>query len=213
MPGAPYTNLWQLELSSPMLWARIHIPFRVDGYVECLYRGHQFTPSEKVTKALELRCGAVKEWLSRSGNCPLSISISYAPDYSDFDEDSSDDSSMDWPYFCSSEPLLSSITPFASRCRFLELTAPLTVNCELESILSDHPPLNLVHLRASICDWRASASIGGMGALRPSLELFGSPNLQHISVSLLSDNRLLAKSLHQHQKHHSFYLPNLLLRS
>ncbi|KDR83126.1 hypothetical protein GALMADRAFT_57218, partial [Galerina marginata CBS 339.88] len=54
-----------LALASPRLWARLHITF-------CDYYR---TFRARAEKTLQLRCEVVKEWLGRSGACPLSISL------------------------------------------------------------------------------------------------------------------------------------------
>ena len=73
-----------IALSSPRIWSKIHIPLPGDP---------SFTPRDeiitdglsrrrqKIASVLQLRCDAVRRWLSRSGTCPLSISIHH-PSYS-----------------------------------------------------------------------------------------------------------------------------------
>ncbi|KDR83129.1 hypothetical protein GALMADRAFT_58315, partial [Galerina marginata CBS 339.88] len=54
-----------IALSSPRLWAQLHITF-CDNYRAFRSRAE---------KTLQIRCDVVKEWLGRSGTCPLSISL------------------------------------------------------------------------------------------------------------------------------------------
>lgn len=66
-----------IAMASPCLWAQIHIPYRTAVKADSLAWGDLIVPFETITDVLELRCHAAQEWLSRSGNHPLSISISY----------------------------------------------------------------------------------------------------------------------------------------
>ncbi|KAF8899521.1 hypothetical protein CPB84DRAFT_1780520 [Gymnopilus junonius] len=52
-----------LALSSPCLWARVHITFN-DEYI-----------GPYNIRVFKLRCDVVKDWLTRSGHCPLLISF------------------------------------------------------------------------------------------------------------------------------------------
>ncbi|KDR83081.1 hypothetical protein GALMADRAFT_56814, partial [Galerina marginata CBS 339.88] len=73
-------SLWRsVALSSPRLWARLHIPFS-DDYLDAVTdEFHAGDNAEelrlKAIKVLQLRCNVVEEWLMRSGTCPLDISI------------------------------------------------------------------------------------------------------------------------------------------
>lgn len=180
-------NWRSLAFASPRLWARIHIPFRMAGDMHNRYPDYPNIPSQTVSAVLLLRCQAVNEWLAHSGDCPLSISIYYVPDYHGFHSDWSDEISTF---------LLKTIAQFSSRWRFLELNIPLEAYCELETILSLHPlPRRLVHLRTSICGRASQLN------LEPSLRLFESPNLRRISFVLPSTrgNNLLTERLHRYQ--------------
>ncbi|KAF4612936.1 hypothetical protein D9613_011085 [Agrocybe pediades] len=75
----------QIAFSSPLLWSRLYIPLLLE---EC--GGPSDVPSkpryrEEYMKALHRRRGlrgqAIKEWLQRSGNCSLSVTISCPSSY------------------------------------------------------------------------------------------------------------------------------------
>lgn len=107
-------STWRsLLLASPCLWARIHIPFLTEGSVYSEYPGHPAFSSDEVSDILQLRCHAAREWLSRSGDCSLSISISFASP--GFDDQQPDKTTM---------LLLESVILFSSRWRNLELHVP-----------------------------------------------------------------------------------------
>ncbi|KAF8891925.1 hypothetical protein CPB84DRAFT_1683133, partial [Gymnopilus junonius] len=74
-----------VALSSPALWARLHISFSHDhrglfrNYTPNLWLWSETNPSEvrqaKAIKILGRRVEVIKNWLARSGTCPLSISL------------------------------------------------------------------------------------------------------------------------------------------
>lgn len=75
-------SAWRtLAIASPRLWTRIHIPFMDIS----LHGGNAITtfaecppiPTQNVLDVLQLRCHSVGEWLARSGDCFLSISMCY----------------------------------------------------------------------------------------------------------------------------------------
>jgi hypothetical protein len=69
-----------IALSSPRIWSKIHIPLPGDPG---LYQENGLITDgtslsrlfQRIAGVLKLRCDAVRRWLSRSGTCPLSISI------------------------------------------------------------------------------------------------------------------------------------------
>ncbi|KAF8891942.1 hypothetical protein CPB84DRAFT_1683177, partial [Gymnopilus junonius] len=69
-----------LALSSPRLWAQLHITFCDDyrtsppPYTTLILDNDQELQLH-ASSVLKLRCEVVKEWLARSGSCPLSISL------------------------------------------------------------------------------------------------------------------------------------------
>ncbi|KAH9484810.1 hypothetical protein JR316_0001712 [Psilocybe cubensis] len=77
-----------IALSSPLLWARVHIEFSNDDLVPDIIED-QIVEDEfleyvmprmsksRVIEILQRRCEALEEWLRRSGACPLSFSLHY----------------------------------------------------------------------------------------------------------------------------------------
>jgi hypothetical protein len=73
-----------IALSSPRIWSKIHIPFPGDpsfstGYGIITDETTLRSRRQRYSALLQLRCDVVREWLSRSGTCPLSFSIIYPP--------------------------------------------------------------------------------------------------------------------------------------
>ena len=75
-------SLWRsVALSSPRIWTRLHIPLPGDPRLSSKYGKLEDQALDVRRRAffkmMQLRYQAVKEWLGRSGSCPLSLSISY----------------------------------------------------------------------------------------------------------------------------------------
>ena len=71
-----------IAFSTPRIWSKIHIPLPEDprfstGYGIITDETTLSSRRQRYTSLLQLRCGIVREWLSRSGTCPLSFSITY----------------------------------------------------------------------------------------------------------------------------------------
>ena len=125
-------SLWRsVALSSPRIWTRLHIPLPGDPRVSSNYVMINARTLElrrqKFSKTMALRCQAVKEWLDRSGSCPLSLSIAYPFDYAPpigNGEGEDDDDGAD--------PLFQIIHSSAPRWEHLNLSMPLSIYRKLE---------------------------------------------------------------------------------
>jgi hypothetical protein len=80
------TRIWSswraIAFSSPRIWSKIHIPLPGNpsfsrGYGIITDETSLSRRRQRYTGLLQLRCDVVREWLSRSGICPLSFSITY----------------------------------------------------------------------------------------------------------------------------------------
>ncbi|KAF8961805.1 hypothetical protein BDZ97DRAFT_1827250 [Flammula alnicola] len=71
-----------IALSFPYIWAKLYIPIAGDFHITYSskrdYTETFDTPEEEFVRVMETRCEVVEQWLSRSGSCPLSLSISYS---------------------------------------------------------------------------------------------------------------------------------------
>ncbi|KAJ7484550.1 hypothetical protein FB451DRAFT_1232847 [Mycena latifolia] len=107
-----------LSLSTPHLWARLHIvePTHLPRASLMLYE-------EKMAQRLEV----AKTWLGRSGQCPLSISLE--PGIV-LDSDS--------PY---DGLLLRALIPFASRWRHIKFTIPISTADTLSHLVENDVPI------------------------------------------------------------------------
>ena len=130
-------SLWRsIALSSPWIWTRLHIPLPGDPRLSSKYgklEDQALDVRRRVfSKTMQLRCQAVKEWLGRSGSCPLSLSISYPFGYISgiggaYINGAEDDEVAD--------PLFQIICPFAPRWGHLDLSMPFNIYQKLETRL------------------------------------------------------------------------------
>ncbi|KAJ6538785.1 hypothetical protein DFH09DRAFT_1041938 [Mycena vulgaris] len=95
-----------ISLSTPRLWARLHI-------VEPAEPSHwERIPHEVVEAKVVQRVEMTKTWLSRSGQCPLSISLECGPDKP----------RRNSPFYTGR--FLRALIPFASRWQHIHFTVP-----------------------------------------------------------------------------------------
>ena len=72
-----------IALSSPRIWSKIHIPLPGDpgvseGFNETITVETRLNDRrQRFAGVMKSRCDAVRSWLSRSGTCPLSLSVAY----------------------------------------------------------------------------------------------------------------------------------------
>jgi len=173
-------SVWRIiALTSPLIWARIHIP--LPGTPSLSSRIGIFSSAANArrhldfSKAMELRCQVVKDWLTRSGTCPLSISLSYptgsfgtAEQWEVFDNAAND----------VTEPLFRQILSFSSRWKHVELSMPFSVYQKLESHISGEALPLLNSLRGYI---ERNEPFSQDPAPFP-LRFLEAPNLQRLSL-------------------------------
>ncbi|PPQ86631.1 hypothetical protein CVT25_006815 [Psilocybe cyanescens] len=164
-----------IAMSFSSLWAQIHIPFLDEIEGRGRQRGDPVVSLEKIVDVLQLRCRAAQEWLSRSNDRPLSISISWHVQYFDLEMDSGTDQKDK-----TTIPILNILLMFSSRWRTLEFKFPVSVYHELESRLSAHTLPMLAHLRADIYQSMFESTISQVSS--PPTMLLRAPNLKRVSI-------------------------------
>lgn len=123
---------------------------------------------------MELRCRAVKDWLTRSGTCPLSISMSYSLDHVEATQHSGGFSES----HDAIDPLFRLIASFSSRWKLIDLTMPSPIYKRLESQISkDLLPL-LQSFRGNLV-WIYTEDTEGFMPTR----FLEAPNLQKLSLN------------------------------
>ena len=174
-------SLWRsVALSSPRIWTRLHIPLPGDPRVSSnniMSNARLLELRQRFSKTMALRCQAVKEWLDRSGSCPLLLSIAHPFEYfphvgNDGGEEEDDVAG----------PLFQIIHPYAARWEHLRLSMPLSIYQKLETKI----PLDRLS--------RLQSFTGNILSTGPSLGVAPTPTPLHIielpSLKALSLNCL-----------------------
>ena len=131
-------SLWRaIALTSPRIWAGLHIVVLPgDPTFSSHFGGISDDALEKrhqvFSKVMELRCGAVKDWLTRSGTCPLSISMSYSLGHVEAAHHFEEVNDV-------IETLFQLLASFSSRWKFIDLSLPFSIYKRLESQISKDP--------------------------------------------------------------------------
>ena len=189
-------SLWRsVALTTPCIWAKIHIP--IPGHPASSSRCVTYLPESVLakrwqifSKLMQLRCQVVKEWLDRSGACPLSISLSYPTNYFRLDSQEQDVVDDDL-----TDPLIQVLLSFASRWSDIHFWMPPCLYQKLDSQLWNGMLPILQSFTAKVHS--------RMG--RPRVNIIHAPNLQKLSLDashlmsncmVLSSNRFTHLSFH-----------------
>ena len=178
-------SIWRaIALTSPRIWARLHITLPGNPTVSSDFgtlSGGALAQRHRVfLKVIELRCRAVKDWLTRSGTCPLSISIHCPLGYYLEPEiiDDSDSGNLREVHDVT-EPLFRLIASSSPRWKAIDLSMPFYICKKLESQVSqDILPL-LQSFKARV-DWDRTV-IQDTGYL--PTRFLEAPNLQQLSLN------------------------------
>ena len=174
-----------IALSSPRIWSRLHIPmpfFRVWStalpqapswaYSQPHVVADQREAEERYRRIMSQRRQIVESWLSRSGTCPLSISLSFSSEtLFPGDLRSTDDGNDLVQIFTS---IFS-----AQRLEDLEISAPFEVYEALESKISVNDIPILKRLRLS---FSSSLFTPHPSPPRKQVVLLQAPALQQVSI-------------------------------
>ncbi|KAH9478364.1 hypothetical protein JR316_0008818 [Psilocybe cubensis] len=170
-------STWRsIAMGSPRLWAQIYIPFRreTDDYRYQRWAGDPVVPQNLMTTVLQNRCYAIQEWLSRSGDLPLSISIGYQRGLPRNYTANIDAVAIDKL----TQMLLEILLLLSPRWQSLDINLPDGMYYELEKMLSTHTLPFLRRLRIStfpLPDWTPGRF--------PPTSLLRAPNLKYVSLT------------------------------
>jgi len=136
-------RMWRdVAVSTPQLWTRLHIPW-------C--EAHNTVQFKRRWNAMQRRFTAVEEWLHKSGDLPLSLSLHFAYTSCDSQMRESTDIARKLKSLESSsaERLLHLLVPFARRLKELDLSLPQDVFKEIDLLpkLVDLPILQTIRIR------------------------------------------------------------------
>jgi hypothetical protein len=174
-------SIWRtIALTSPQIWASLHIALPGNPTLsstfgmlsdDALAKRHQV-----FSKVMELRCRAVKDWLTRSGTCPLSISVSHPLGYVEITDDPNSGNLRE--VHDVTEPLFRLIVSFSPRWKLIDLTMPFSIYEKLESQISkDLLPL-LQSFRGNF-NWNDIENI----KVHLPTRFLEAPNLQKLSLN------------------------------
>ena len=175
-------RLWRsVALSSPRIWTRLHIPLpgnpRISSNLVVNNAQALELRRQEFSKTMALRCQAVKEWLDRSGSCPLFLSIAYPfnsnPPIGDNGGAEEDDVAG---------PLFQIIYPYALRWEHLRLSMPLRIYQKLETKI---PLDRLSRLRSFTGSILAPRLPRGTAPPPTPLHIIELPSLKKLSLNCL----------------------------
>ena len=158
-----------IALSSPRIWSKIHIPLTGDPSFSPEYgmvRDEAIlnTRHQLFTGVLQRRCDVVRRWLSRSGTCPLSISITHPG------------SILDTPTPEEKE-MFSILLSLADRWSDVDISLPGNLHHTLQANIqpSMFPSLNSLKVNVT-------REVHLNHIQRPPIELLAAPGLRRITI-------------------------------
>ena len=194
-------SLWRsVALTTPCIWAKIYIP--IPGHPASSWRHPSYLTESALAKRwqnfselMQLRSQVVKEWLDRSGTCPLSISLSYPTHYilSNSLEHDADDELTD--------SLIEILLAFASRWSDIHFWIPPPLYQKLESRLSNVVLPTLQNFTAQVHSRIAHAG---------TANIIQAPNLQKLTLDspmLTLNNPTVLPSIANQLTHLCFHTP------
>ena len=163
-----------IALSSPRIWSKIHIPLPGDPG---LNQGNgTFTDGtslsrlfQRIAGVLQLRCDAVRRWLSRSGTCPLSISIYHPSSYSNPQNSKVEELSQE---------MFNILLSFADRWSDVDLFMPEDIYSQLQGNTQPATFSSLKSLKLNLY-----RNFLGNNFESPPIRLLAAPSLCSITIS------------------------------
>ena len=177
-----------IALSSPRIWSKIHIPLPGDPNSS---PGYGITPHvtnltfrrQRFTNLLQLRCNVVQRWLSRSGTCPLSISIHHPGSYSDSQNPKDDDLSQE---------MFNILLSFADRWSDVDLSMPEEIYHQLQG---DMKPTTFSSLKSLRLNFHRQFYANNI-QYQP-INLLAAPGLCRITISATQETIRMTRNLVQ----------------
>jgi len=160
-----------IALSSPRIWSKIHIPLPGDptlstGYGIITDETSLRSRRQRYTSLLQLRCDVVRRWLSRSGTCPLSFSITYPASQQDPKDD-------ELPH-----EMFSILSSFADRWSDVDISMPEEIYNKLQGNMKPTTFSSLKSLKLNL-----QQTFPMNNAKSPPIQLLAAPGLCSITVS------------------------------
>ncbi|PPR01591.1 hypothetical protein CVT26_013331 [Gymnopilus dilepis] len=180
----------KLAISTPHLWAQVHITFCDDysstssaplGVLEPRHSCTGGSRPEKAFRILTARCNLLRKWIDRSGSTLLSISVLYSSATWDFDPSNWQiDSIQGDP----TNQLFEIITRSLHRIKRLELHMPLEIYCKLDGSIRSTTSNSLSSLTSLKLQLHLQGPHSPGSDLRGGrVSLFKAPHLTSLSIN------------------------------
>jgi hypothetical protein len=163
-----------VALSSPRIWSKVYISLPGDPRFSSGYGiiTDEITLSkrrERFAGVMRLRCDAIRRWLSRSGTCPLSLSVTYPGHYSAIQESKDDELAQE---------MFSILLSFADRWRDVDLSMPEDVYDKLQGNINPSTFSSLKSLKITLYQ------MSHWDNTQPTpIRLLAAPGLRRIAIS------------------------------
>ena len=162
-----------IALSSPRIWSKVYIPLPGDpsfslGYGIITDEITLIKRRQRFARVLRLRCDAVRKWLSRSGTCPLSLSVTYPGNHSGI-QNSRDDELI--------QEMFDILLSFADRWRDVDLSMPEDIYNKLQGDVNPTTFSSLKSLKMTLYQmphWNNTQST--------PIRLLAAPGLRRIDI-------------------------------
>ena len=187
---AQVCSKWRaVVFSSPRLWSQLYISFcdedreyRPAHTIDPLLGVTNDQRREKAIQVLNQRVEIVREWLARSGSCPLSISLNYTRSSFDWRDDVETDEDPDANSDILSDAtrrLFKILASHSHHMQSLELSMPVEIYRELELMMSMDSLTALTELKVNF--FYNFTPHGGDNQYEP-IKLLKVPHLRRISL-------------------------------
>ena len=177
-----------IALSSPQIWSKIHIPLPGDpsfssGYGLITDENTLSKRRQRFAGVMRMRCDAVRTWLSRSGTCPLSLSVTYPGYYSGL-QNSKDDELV--------HEMFDILLSFAGRWSDIDLSMPEDIYNKLQGNIIPDMFFSLNSLKANLYQQYHANNHQSI-----PIRLLAAPNLRSITISAIQTTLQMTGSLVQ----------------
>jgi len=166
-----------IALSSPRIWSKIHIPLPGDpsfssGYGITTDETSLSRRRQRFNGLLQLRCDVVRGWFSRSGTCPLSISIHHPSSYFDSQNPKVDELSHE---------MFNILLTFAGRWSDVDISMPEEIYHKLQGNIKATTFSSLKSLKLNL--YRMVPPDNNTKS--PPIQLLAAPSLCSITISAI----------------------------
>jgi hypothetical protein len=187
-----------IALSSPRIWSKIHIPLPGDPRYSELNYGRITDETRlndrrrEIACVMRSRCDGVRGWLSRSGTCPLSLSVIYSGDHL---ENSKDDELV--------QEMFDILLSFSDRWSDVNLSMPEDIYDKLQCDINPTTFSSLKSLKTALLrkpHWDDTEPI--------PIRLLAAPGLRRINISAIQTLDMTGPEPHTTnlESHHTHHL-------